>query len=114
MSALGLLLISSLAAQLLVNAGPVIVQFLATPAERARVGAFLAALVVVRIPVFLFTAVQPSFLPAMARHAARDRRSDFVRLTRRVLSVCLALTVVSTVHGDRRGPGVAPVLLRLP
>lgn len=34
-SALGLLLISSLAAQLLVNAGPVIIQLLATPAERA-------------------------------------------------------------------------------
>ena len=44
----------------------------------------------------------------MARHAARDRRSDFVRLTRRVLGVCLALTVVSTVLAT----AVGPVLLR--
>jgi O-antigen/teichoic acid export membrane protein len=105
-SALGLLLISSLAAQLLVNAGPVIIQLLATPAERARAGAFLAALVVVRIPVFLFTAVQPSFLPAMATHAAVDRKADFVALTRRVLTTCLVLTVVSTVVAAALGPMV--------
>ena len=105
-SALGLLLISSLAAQLLVNAGPVIIQLLATPAERARAGAFLAALVVVRIPVFLFTAVQPSFLPAMATHAAVDRKANFVALTRRVLTICLVLTVVSTVVAAALGPMV--------
>ncbi len=103
-SALGLLLISSLAAQLLVNAGPAIIQLLATPAERARAGAFLAALVVVRIPVFLFTAVQPSFLPAMAQHSAVDRKANFVALTRRVLTTCLALTVVSTVAAVALGP----------
>jgi O-antigen/teichoic acid export membrane protein len=103
-AALGLLLVSSLAAQLLVNAGPVIVQLFATPAERARAGAFLAALVVVRIPVFLFTAVQPSFLPAMATHAARDRKADFVRLTRRVLTTCLVLTVLSTMVATALGP----------
>jgi O-antigen/teichoic acid export membrane protein len=108
-SALGLLLISSLAAQLLVNAGPVIIQLLATPAERARAGAFLAALVVVRVPVFLFTAVQPSFLPAMARHSAVDRKADFARLIRRVLRTCLVLTVVSTVLATALGP----MLIRL-
>jgi O-antigen/teichoic acid export membrane protein len=108
-SALGLLLVSSVAAQLLVNAGPVIVQLLATPAERARAGAFLAALVMVRIPVFLFTAVQPSFLPAMATHAATDRKSDFVRLARRVLTICLALTVVSTIVATALGPALVRV-----
>ncbi len=109
LSALGLLLISSLAAQLLVNAGPVIIQLLATPAERAEAGAFLAALVLVRIPVFLFTAVQPSFLPAMATHSAVDQKADFVRLTRRVLTTCLVLTVVSTVVAAALGP----MLIRL-
>ena len=108
-SALGLLLMSSLAAQLLVNAGPVIVQLFATPAERARAGAFLAALVVVRIPVFLFTAVQPSFLPAMATHAAGDRKAEFVALARRVLAICLVLTVVSTLVATALGP----MLIRL-
>ena len=113
-SALGLLLISSLAAQLLVNAGPVIIQLLTTPAERARAGAFLAALVVVRIPVFLFTAVQPSFLPAMARHSAVDRKADFARLTRRVLRTCLVLTVVSTVVAAALGPMLIRLLFGFP
>jgi|SRR5450755_1504990 O-antigen/teichoic acid export membrane protein len=108
--ALGLLLISSLAAQLLVNAGPAIIQLLATPAERARAGAFLAALVLVRIPVFLFTAVQPSFLPAMATHSAVDRKADFVALTRRVLITCLGLTVASTAVAAALGPMLIRVL----
>jgi O-antigen/teichoic acid export membrane protein len=108
--ALGLLLISSLAAQLLVNAGPAIIQLLDTPAERARAGAFLAALVLVRIPVFLFTAVQPSFLPAMATHSAVDQKTDFVALTRRVLMTCLLLTVVSTVVAAAAGPTLIRLL----
>ena len=109
LSALGLLLISSLAAQLLVNAGPVIIQLVSTSAERAQAGAFLAALVVVRVPVFLFTAVQPSFLPAMATHSAVDQKADFIALTRRVLTTCLLLTVVSTALAA----AVGPVLIRL-
>jgi peptidoglycan biosynthesis protein MviN/MurJ (putative lipid II flippase) len=55
--------------------------------------------------VFLFTAVQPSFLPTMAAHAAEERKSDFIRLTRRVLAICLTLTVVAQSrlwHWDRR------------
>ncbi|MGP0023976.1 MAG: lipopolysaccharide biosynthesis protein [Streptosporangiaceae bacterium] len=110
LSALGLLLISSLAAQLLVNAGPVIIQLVSTPAERAQAGAFLAALVVVRVPVFLFTAVQPSFLPAMAAHSAVDQKADFISLTRRVLATCLLLTVVSTALAAAVGPALIRLL----
>ena len=109
-AALGLLLISSLAAQLLVNAGPAIIQLVSTPAERAQAGAFLAALVVVRIPIFLFTAVQPSFLPAMAAHSAVDRKADFIALTRRVLTICLLLTVVSTLGAAALGPTLIRLL----
>lgn len=110
LSSLGLLLVSSLAAQLLINAGPVIIQFLATPAQRARAGAFLAALVLTRVPVFLFTAVQPSFLPAMATHAAVDRKADFVRLTRRVLLGGVGFTVVSTAGAATVGPALIRVV----
>jgi O-antigen/teichoic acid export membrane protein len=110
LAALGLLLVSSLASQLLINAGPVVVQLLARPDERAAAGAFLAALVVVRVPVFLFTAVQPSFLPAMAAHAAADRRQDFLRLTARVLTVCAVLTVLSTAVLAAVGPWLLRVL----
>ncbi len=112
--ALGLLLVSSLASQLLVNAGPVVVQLVARPSERASAGAFLAALVVVRVPVFLYTAVQPSFLPAMAAHAAADRRTEFLVLTRRVLVSCAALTIVSTALLAMVGPPLIAALFQFP
>jgi O-antigen/teichoic acid export membrane protein len=112
--ALGLLLVSSLASQLLINAGPVVVLLLAQAHERASAGAFLAALVVVRVPVFLFTAVQPSFLPAMSAHAAADRRVDFLRLTRRVLMWCALLTAASTLVLALAGPWLLRLLFDFP
>ncbi len=106
---LGWLLVSSMAAQLLVNAGPLVIQILTTSAERAQAGAFLAALVVVRVPVFLFTAVAPSFLPAMAAHVAAGRRDAYVELLRRVLVACAATGLISTGALAL----VGPALLRL-
>jgi O-antigen/teichoic acid export membrane protein len=100
----GLLVVSCLASQLLINAGPLVVAVLARASDRAHVGVFLAALVIVRLPVFLFTAVQPSFLPAMAEHAAADRRDSFVRLVRRVLLASSALVVLSTAAAVAIGP----------
>jgi O-antigen/teichoic acid export membrane protein len=101
---LALLLVSSLAAQLLINAGPLVAALLARSDERAQVGVFLAALTVVRVPVFLFTAVQPSFLPAMAQHAASDRRESFMRLLRGVLTGATILVAVSTAGAVGVGP----------
>jgi O-antigen/teichoic acid export membrane protein len=83
--AIGLLGVSGLASQLLINAGPLVVA-LQQPADKALVGVFLAALVIVRVPVFLFTAVQPSFLPALAEQNLS--RWTFVEVT---LSVGLFL-----------------------
>jgi O-antigen/teichoic acid export membrane protein len=100
----GLLVLSCLASQLLINAGPLVVALLAGRGEQARVGAFLAALVVVRVPVFLFTAVQPSFLPAIAEHSAAQRRASFVQLISRVLTAAAALVAVSSVAAVALGP----------
>jgi O-antigen/teichoic acid export membrane protein len=99
-----LLLVSALAAQLLIGAGPVTAQLFAGSADKARVGAFLAALVVVRLPVFLFTAVQPSMLPAMAAHAAADRRADFRALLTKVLAAMGLLALATTVGTAALGP----------
>ena len=100
----GVLVLSCLASQLLINAGPLVVALLAGSTERARVGAFLAALVVVRVPVFLFTAVQPSFLPAIAEHSAADRRDAFVRLIGRVLGGAAGLALLSSAAAVALGP----------
>lgn len=103
LAATGLLVASSLSSQLLINAGPLVVALLATESERGRIGVFLAALVVVRIPVFLFTAVAPSFLPAMAEHASADRYPAFVRLVRRVMGGCLVVVVVAGLFATAVG-----------
>jgi O-antigen/teichoic acid export membrane protein len=107
--AVGLLVVSCLASQLLVNAGPLVVALLARPSERGTVGVFLAALVIVRVPVILFTAVAPTFLPAMAEHSAADRREEFVALIRHVLFAAGVLVIASSAVAI----GIGPFGLRL-
>ena len=101
-----LLVASALATQLIVNAGPLIVTLLATSADRAQVGVFLAVLVVLRVPIFLFTAVQPPLLTALSGLAATDRRASFTSLLRRVLLAVLAVAVLATVLGTLVVPRV--------
>lgn len=101
-----LLVVSALAAQLLINAGPLVVNLVAAPSARAQAGVFLAVLVVVRVPVFLFAAVQPSFLPALAGYAAADRRSAFVRLLGLVLLGVVGLGLASVMVAVTIGPAL--------
>lgn len=75
--AVGTLLGASVLSQALANAGPIIVQLLATPNERAVSGQFLAALVVARVPLFLFAAVQAVFLPGLAGLVSAGDRDGF-------------------------------------
>ena len=77
--AMAVLLVASVASQLLANAGPIIVQVLARPSEQALAGQFLAALVIARVPLFLFAAVQAVLLPGLAALVAAGRVRDFVR-----------------------------------
>jgi O-antigen/teichoic acid export membrane protein len=104
--ALALLVLSALAAQLLINAGPLVVSLLASGSDRDRVGVYLAVLVVVRVPVYLFTAVQPGFLRALAEHAGGGRRAEFGHLLRVVLGAVSALVVVACVLATTLAPPV--------
>ena len=85
LSALGTLTGAAILSQLIVNAAPVAAQVLATPEEADRAGVFIAALVLTRIPLFFFGAVQATFLPTLARLSAADDRHGFLRQTRLVL-----------------------------
>ncbi|QIG44786.1 hypothetical protein G5V58_20180 [Nocardioides anomalus] len=124
---LALLVLSALASQLLINAGPLVVNLLATDDERDLAGVYLAVLVVVRIPVFLFSAVQPGYLRSLAEYVGGGDRQAFDELVRRVLmtvagvsaAVCLASTalappLVSWVFGfDQRLDRATCLLLTL-
>jgi O-antigen/teichoic acid export membrane protein len=70
----------------------------------------LAALVVVRLPVFLFTAVQPSMLPAMAAHVAAGRVAGFRSVLLRVLRLMGLIATATFVGTTLAGPLVLKVL----
>jgi len=63
------MLVAALAAQVLANGGTVVVKAFADPGD-AVAGHFLTAVVLTRLPLFLFAALQASLLPALARRIA--------------------------------------------
>ncbi|MFS0700159.1 lipopolysaccharide biosynthesis protein [Cellulomonas sp. 179-A 4D5 NHS] len=107
---MGPLVATSVAGQLLANAGPIAVALLALPSQQALSGRFVAAVTVARIPLFLFAAVQAVFLPALASLAARHDHAGFRRAVLRALGATGALGVVGTAGVLAIGPLVLSLL----
>lgn len=108
--ALTLLLSGSVLAQVLVNAAPVVTKLLSHPSQRAEAGRLLAGLVLARVPLFLFAAVQAALLPSLAAALSRGDRAAFVQGLRRLCSALVALTTVSLVVVLAVGPPLMRVL----
>jgi O-antigen/teichoic acid export membrane protein len=109
-TALGWLLAASVLAQSLVNAGPLAVKLLATDAEKTIAGTFLAGLIVARIPLFLFQAIQASALPKLSRLAAAGEPHDFQTALRRLLLLVGTLGLAGTCGALVLGPWVVTLL----
>lgn len=109
-AALGFLLIGSFLMQLLVNAGPIAVKLLAAEAEDELAGRFLAGLVLTRVPLFLFQAVQAALLPKLAGLAAAGRKADFRTGLRRLLFVVIAIGGLATIGAFLVGPPLLRIL----
>lgn len=84
-SALAWLVAGSLLSQVLVNAGPVAVKLLATSADKQAAGQLLAGLVLARLPLFLFAAVQAALLPRLATLAGAGETAQFKANVRQLL-----------------------------
>jgi O-antigen/teichoic acid export membrane protein len=101
--ALGWLLVGSLGAQMLVNGSIIAVNILATPSDRASAGHLLAGLVIARVPLFLFGAVQAALLPRLASQARAglwaEFRSGWVRLFVLVGAIALLATAGCFLFG---------------
>ena len=93
-------------AQVLVNGGPIAVALLAAPGEEEVAGQFLAALLIARIPLFFFQAVQGSLLPGLARRRASGDRSGFVGQVRSLLLAVALVGSVGVVGAAVAGPAV--------
>jgi O-antigen/teichoic acid export membrane protein len=107
--AFGWLLAGSLFAQVVVNAGPLLVQLLGTKADDDVTGQFLASLVIARIPVFLFQGVQAALLPRLSGHAGAGQVGNLASETRRLVLAIVGLTVVATAGAWLLGPTVVKV-----
>lgn len=107
--ALGWLLVGAVLAQGFVNASVPLVKVLAAEGETAIAGQFQAGLIITRVPLFLFQAVQASLLPKLAGLAAAGHFADFRAGLRRLIVVVVAIGVLATAGAF----AIGPIVLRL-
>jgi O-antigen/teichoic acid export membrane protein len=106
---LGLLMASTLLAQLVVNIAVINVKLLA-PGNPVVVGALLSAMVLARIPLFIFASLQASLLPGLSGAIAAGDRARFRRLLIRGAAVVTALGLAGGVPAVVIGPWLAQVV----
>lgn len=84
-ASLGTLIVASLLSQVLVNVAPLLVKYNASDSQQALAGAFAKAVVVTRIPLFLFQALQAATLPRLTHLATVGEHETFRSYFRTVL-----------------------------
>ncbi len=107
---LGWLLLGSVFAATLLNAGPIAANLLAEPSQDAQVSDFAYGVLLARIPLFMFQAVQAALLPRLSRLAARGELVDFRAGLRRLLLIVVAIGVVGSMGAFILGPWVLGVV----
>lgn len=109
-SALGALLAGSVLAMALVNGGPIAMQLLAAKGEDDKVAAFFTAVIIARIPLFLFQAVQAALLPKLSALATAGRFDEFKVGFRRLVAVIGGVGAVAVVVATFVGPKAIEIL----
>jgi O-antigen/teichoic acid export membrane protein len=106
---LGLLTVSSLLSQAVVNVGVINARLLA-PSDLVTAGALLSALVLVRIPLFVFASLQASLLPGLSASTATGDTDAFRSLLRRALAIVTALGLTGSLLVVLLGPWLVRAL----
>ena len=101
---LGWLLLGSVFAAALVNAGPLAATLLASDDQKHLVTQFTYGVLLARIPLFLFQAVQAALLPRLSRLAARNEIAEFRSGFLRLMKLVLLVGVVGTAGAFFLGP----------
>ena len=81
----------------MLNVSPLAVELLAGPTQRDEAGRFLNALLVARVPLFFFQAVQASLLPKLSSLAADGHMEEFRHVLARLLALVGALGAAAVV-----------------
>jgi O-antigen/teichoic acid export membrane protein len=103
-SSLGWLLIGALLTQVLVNAGPVVVKWLAGPGEGVIAGSLLAGLLITRVPLYLFQAVSAAMLPALSGFAAAGDLEGYRHYLVRFVGIATLLGAATVIGTALFGP----------
>ena len=109
-SALGWLLAGSLLAQALMNVAPLAVKAFFSGGDPSAAGRVLNGLIVARIPLFFFQAIQASLMPKLSADAAAGRLEDFRLMLRRILLLVAAVIAISVAGMALLGPPVLQIL----
>ena len=107
---LGWLLLGSVFAAALLNAGPIATTLLADPDQDEQVTQFAYGVLLARIPLFMFQAVQAALLPRLSRLAARGELTEFRAGLKRLLVIVLVVGFVGTAGALVLGPFVIDVV----
>src|SRR4029079_5781819 len=100
----------SVMAAALVNAGPLAASLLALPSEQALGSSFNARVLIPRVPLFLFQAVQAALLPKLARLSAQGMIAEFRAGFRRLLLSVVGVGIIGTIGAFLVGPFALKVL----
>ncbi|WP_327415801.1 lipopolysaccharide biosynthesis protein [Streptomyces sp. NBC_01233] len=106
---LGLLVCATLLSQLVVNAAVMSTKLLA-PSDSALISALLSALVLARVPLFVFGSLQASLLSGLTAAFTAGDRVAFWAMLRRIGMVVGALGVLGGVPATVLGPWLIEVL----
>ena len=104
--ALGSLLVASLATAFMLNVSPLAVEFLADASESDEPGRFLNALLIARIPLFFFQAVQAALLPKLSGLAGSSAYDELWHVLRRLLGFVAVLGGTAVIIAWMLGPTV--------
>ncbi|MEU8541657.1 hypothetical protein AB0C52_17015 [Streptomyces sp. NPDC048717] len=110
---LGMLVGSTLLAQVLVNVAVISTKLIASQ-DSALVAALLSALVVARVPVFVFGAFQASLLAGLSTARAENDTPGYRRLLLRACSMTAGMGLSFGVAAAVLGPLLLPVLFGAP
>jgi O-antigen/teichoic acid export membrane protein len=109
-SSLGALLAGSVLAQGLANASLIAVKPLAGESQEADVTRLFAGVIVARLPLFLFQAVQAALLPKLSSMAGARHYHDFRHQLGRLVEAVSAIGILGVVGGFLLGPFVVELL----
>lgn len=106
-SSLGALLAASVLAMALVNAGVIAVKLLASgPQEDKIVSVFFVGVVVARLPLFLFQAVQAALLPRLTHLATTGQLVEFRVGFKKLVAVVAGVGAAGVIGSLLLGPSV--------